>query len=357
MTARAIESDDDLRMRRPGRPRRRGEGGRDLDEAVVGPDGSAANGQDPAAGSTRPRASTARAAPGPTRGRPPAHGRVLRERRQGGLGGGDQDPGHPGLLRPAQHRRARCPVRALARSAGPDHPPDDQAPGGRATTPPISWDDAFGSSPTELNGAGRPGRGDLLHLRPDLQRGGLRVPAVHPGVRHQQPARLLQHVPRVDRRSRWPRRSASARPASAWRTSTPRRCSSLAGQNPGTNHPRMLSALENGQEPRRQDHLHQPAARGRAWSTSATRSGRAASSARGRRWPTCTCRSRSTATWRCSRRSDRCWCEWDAIDHDFVDTYAHGFEAWRDHVRRASTGPRSRPRPGCPGSRSPRPPR
>ena len=36
----------------------------------------------------------------------------------------------------------------------------------------------------------------------------------------------------------------------------------VVGQNPGTNHPRMLSALEKG-KPGRQDRRDQPAARGR----------------------------------------------------------------------------------------------
>ena len=39
----------------------------------------------------------------------------------------------------------------------------------------------------------------------DLQRGGVRLPALRPRLRHQQPARLLQHVPRVDVAWRWPR--------------------------------------------------------------------------------------------------------------------------------------------------------
>ena len=30
--------------------------------------------------------------------------------------------------------------------------------------------------------------------------------------------------------------------------------------------------------------------------------------------------------------------EWDAIDEEFVDQYTHGFEAWREHVRRSGLG-------------------
>ena len=47
---------------------------------------------------------------------------------------------------------------------------------------------------------GQPGRGRVLHLGKDLQRGRVRLPAVRPVLRHQQPPRLLQHVPRVDER-------------------------------------------------------------------------------------------------------------------------------------------------------------
>ena len=46
------------------------------------------------------------------------------------------------------------------------------------------------------------------------------------------------------RASRWPRPSGSARQASRCTMSTTRKLLILAGQNPGTNHPRMLSALE-----------------------------------------------------------------------------------------------------------------
>ena len=62
-----------------------------------------------------------------------------------------------------------------------------------------------------LRGARHPRRGGLLHLGPHQQRGRVPLPAVRPQLRHQQPARLLEHVPRVVAAPRWPRRSASAR--------------------------------------------------------------------------------------------------------------------------------------------------
>ena len=45
----------------------------------------------------------------------------------------------------------------------------------------------------------------------------------------------------------------------------------VAGQNPGTNHPRMLSRAREGEERRRDDHRGEPAARGRARCGSRTR--------------------------------------------------------------------------------------
>ena len=177
-----------------GRRRDRGRGGPQAQCRADGPDPQRADAAQAQPGRGLRLHELRLAGPG---GRPPAHGGVLRERREGGGRGGDQGPGHAGVLRPAQHRRAGRPIRALARSAGPDHPPDDQAAGRH----PLRADRLgrgvrAGRRPAER--AGPPGRGDLLHLGPHLQRGGVRLPAVRPRVRHQQPARLLQHVPRVD---------------------------------------------------------------------------------------------------------------------------------------------------------------
>ena len=79
-------------------------------------------------------------------------------------------------------------------------------------------------------GARLAGRGDLLHLRAHQQRGRLPLPGARPGARDQQPAGLLEHVPRVQRRPRSVRRSGSARAASPSRTSTRRICSSSSAR-------------------------------------------------------------------------------------------------------------------------------
>ena len=158
-----------------------------------------------------------------------------------------KDPGHAGVLRPAQHRRARCPDRALAGSAGPDHRADGQA------------------------SRGQPLRADLLgrrlrhHRRPAERAWPTRTrrsstprdgpPTRRPSRTSCSSGRTARTTCRTAptcatsrRRSRWPRRSASARPASAWRTCTRASLLVLAGQNPGTNHPRMLSALEEAKD-------------------------------------------------------------------------------------------------------------
>ena len=86
----------------------------------------------------------------------------------------------------------------------------------------------------------------------------------------------------------------------------------IVGQNPGTNHPRMLTSLEHAKKKGASDHRDQPAGARRASSGSPTRiptSTRPRSispricSAPATRSPTCTCRCGSTATSRCSRAS------------------------------------------------------
>ena len=64
---------------------------------------------------------------------------------------------------------------------------------------PISWDDAFALVGDTLRGAGEPAPGGVLHLRAAQQRGDLPLPALGARVRHEQPAGLLEHVPRGER--------------------------------------------------------------------------------------------------------------------------------------------------------------
>ena len=64
---------------------------------------------------------------------------------------------------------------------------------------PISWDDAFEPAGRRAARPRLARRGAVLHLGPTQQRGCVPAAAVRAGLRHQQPARLQQHVPRVQR--------------------------------------------------------------------------------------------------------------------------------------------------------------
>ena len=63
--------------------------------------------------------------------------------------------------------------------------------------------DLVGRTPSRWSAApprpGQPESGGLLHVGPAEQRGDVPVPALGPRVRHEQPARLLEHVPRGQR--------------------------------------------------------------------------------------------------------------------------------------------------------------
>ncbi len=126
----------------------------------------------------------------------PQGGRVLRERRQSGRRGGHQTGGHPGVLRPALGGRPGRPPGVLAVPAGPADPPDGAARRRR----PLPADRLGRRLPADRRraaGPGLPRRGGVLHLGAHQQRGGVPLPADGAQLRHQQPAGLLEHVPRV----------------------------------------------------------------------------------------------------------------------------------------------------------------
>ena len=150
--------------------------------------------------------------------------------------------------------------------------------------------------------AGEPRRGGLLHLGQDLQRGGVRLPALRARLRHQQPAGLLEHVPRVDLggagrddRHRQGLGQPRGRPqGEADRDQRP---------EPGHQPPADADRAGDREAERREDPLHQPVARGRADEVQEPADAPGRQSASAPDSPTCTCRSGSTATWRCGRRS------------------------------------------------------
>ena len=148
-------------------------------------------------------------------------------------------------------------------------------------------------------GAAGPEPGRVLHQRPGLQRGGVRLPAARPQARHQQPARLLQHVPRVERgrpvaddRDR----QGPGHPGGHLRAG---RADRGGRAEPGHQPPPDAVRPRGGQAPRREDRRGQPAARGRPDAVQEPAEGprpRATAPS----WPTGSCRSGSTATWPCS---------------------------------------------------------
>ena len=198
----------------------------------------------------------------PRPGAPP-HRRVLRERRQGGRRGGHPAPGRARSSSPST-RWPTSPTRPTTGWASRAGSPSRWSARGRHALRADLVGRGLRADRAPPARPGQPRRGRLLHVGPDLERGGVRLPALRAGLRHQQPARLLEHVPRVDRRSRSPSRSASARRSVTLDDVHDAELIVIAGQNPGTNHPRMLTALEIAKKNGAKIVADQPAARGRA---------------------------------------------------------------------------------------------
>ncbi|MDN5770295.1 MAG: FdhF/YdeP family oxidoreductase, partial [Microlunatus sp.] len=106
----------------------------------------------------------------------------------------------------------------------------------------------------------------------------------------------------------------------------------LAGQNPGTNHPRMLSALEEAKdrgamimainplrEPGMVNFRNPQRPRGIV--------------GKGTDLADLYLPVKINGDLALFQAIGSLLVEWDTIDHDFIDRYTHGFEAWRDHVR------------------------
>ncbi len=106
----------------------------------------------------------------------------------------------------------------------------------------------------------RPGR--LLHVRANQQRGRVPLPAVRAGPGHQQPAGLLEHVPRVERRGveRDHRRGQGQRVA---RRHPPGRSHPGGGPEPGDQPSAHAHRPGAGQAQRSPHHRREPAPRGR----------------------------------------------------------------------------------------------
>ncbi len=111
--------------------------------------------------------------------------------------------------------------------------------------------------------AARPEPGDLLHLGPRQQRGGLPLPAVRARVRHQQLPRLLEHVPRAQRQRPAVRQIGVGKGTVTLDDFEKADAIFIFGQNPGTNHPRMLGELRAASKRGCKHRQLQPAARAR----------------------------------------------------------------------------------------------
>ena len=215
---------------------------------------------------------------------------------------------------------------------------------------PISWDDAFDLIGRRAAVAGVARRGVVLHLGPRQQRGGLPVRALRPAVRHEQPARLLQHVPRIERSRPERSRSASARRPCRIEDFEHADAIFVIGQNPGTNHPRMLTELQkaarNGCKIVSVNPLIETGPDPLQESARAAAHARAAA----RRWPASSCRCASTAMWPLLKGIMKEMLEEDertggkVLAHDFIEQHTEGLRGIRrtTSARRAGTASSNR---------------
>ena len=173
-------------------------------------------------------------------------------------------------------------------------------PAGADHYEPIDWEGAFALIAERLHALPNPGCGGVLHLGPHVQRGRLPLPADGAPLRHQQPARLLQHVPRVERgrAGALDRHRQGIGAAGGHLRRRPDH-----GRRPEPRHQPPADALGAGagEEERRLHRQHQPARRGRTAHASTTRRPRRGLP-RARTSPTTSCRCASPATRPCSRR-------------------------------------------------------
>ena len=236
-------SEADLEVEHPKDHAAGPDGGRRVDEAGAGPHGAEANRADPAQAQPGRGFRLHELRVARSGGRPPAPGRVLRERREGGRRGGHQGPGDSRILRRAQHRRPGPAVRALARSAGPDHPSDGQASrrhplsadrvgrGVRADRPPSCT--SLGSPDEAIfYTSGRASNEAAFVYQLFARAFGTNNLPDCSNMCHESTSIALQESIGIGK--------ASVSIEDVYHA----KLIILAGQNPGTNHPRMLSALE-----------------------------------------------------------------------------------------------------------------
>ena len=191
-------------------------------------------------------------------------------------------------------------------------------------------------------------RGGLLHLGQDLQRGGVRLPALRPAPSAPTTCPTAPTCATSRRRSALAETIGIGKGSVSLEDIHQAKLIVVAGQNPGTNHPRMLTALEEAKRERREDHRGQPAARGGPGPVQepaeAARLGRSRHRAR-RPAPADPAQRRPRAL-----PGDRRRCCSSGTPSTTTSSREHtiGFEEWAAHVARPRLGRRTardRPRP------------
>ncbi|RNM11913.1 FdhF/YdeP family oxidoreductase [Nocardioides pocheonensis] len=106
----------------------------------------------------------------------------------------------------------------------------------------------------------------------------------------------------------------------------------IAGQNPGTNHPRMLSALEEAKKRGARIIAVNPLREAGLVNFRNPQKARGVLG-RGTGLTDLHLPVRLNGDLALFQAIGSLLVEWDAVDHEFVEDYTEGFEAWRDHVR------------------------
>lgn len=142
----------------------------------------------------------------------------------------------------AAHPVAELEVgRLRPRPAGPPHRAG-AARRGATHYRPVGWDEALDIVADELRALDDPDQA-IFYTSGRTSNESAFVYQPRARLRHQQPARLLQHVPRIQR-LRTDRDHRHRQGTVSLRDVERAPLLIVAGQNPGTNHPRMLTALE-----------------------------------------------------------------------------------------------------------------
>ena len=127
-----------------------------------------------------------------------APARHLRERRQARHVGASACEGRPRVLRPPHRQRAGRVERLRPRGGGTARRAAELQPCKRQVRADLLGGHVRARR-RHAAGAAEPAPGLILHLRAAQQRGDLPLPALGARVRHEQPAGLLEHVPRGQR--------------------------------------------------------------------------------------------------------------------------------------------------------------